>query len=94
MTRLTSLVAVLFMSFSVHAQQDALRPFIPPDAETKLGTVFTGRLIEETTVGKYTAVVPTLGGQAWITGMATYVLDPDDPFPEGFRLPDTWGAGL
>jgi proline racemase len=41
-----------------------------------LGTVFTGRLVEETKVGKYTAVVPTLGGQAWITGMATYVVDP------------------
>jgi proline racemase len=55
-----------------------------------LGTVFTGRLIEETKVGKYTAVVPTLGGQAWITGMATYVVDPDDPFPEGFTVGDIW----
>jgi proline racemase len=55
-----------------------------------LGTVFTGRLIEETTVGSYRAVVPTLGGQAWITGMATYVLDPDDPFPEGFTIGDIW----
>jgi proline racemase len=55
-----------------------------------LGTVFTGRLVEETKVGKYTAVVPTLGGQAWITGMATYVVDPDDPFPEGFTVGDIW----
>ena len=55
-----------------------------------LGTVFTGRLVEETTVGHYPAVVPTLGGQAWITGTATYVLDPDDPFPEGFTVSDIW----
>src|SRR6476661_862032 len=55
-----------------------------------LGTVFTGRLVEETRVGKYPAVVPTLGGQAWITGMATYVVDPDDPFPEGFTVGDIW----
>jgi len=55
-----------------------------------LGTVFTGRLVEETKVGKYTAVVPTLGGQAWITGMATYVVDPDDPFPDGFTVGDIW----
>ena len=55
-----------------------------------LGTVFTGRLIEETKVGTYTAVVPTLGGQAWITGMASYVVDPDDPFPEGFTVGDIW----
>jgi len=55
-----------------------------------LGTVFTGRLLEETTVGPYTAVSPTLSGRAWITGMSTYVLDPDDPFPEGFTVGDIW----
>jgi proline racemase len=56
-----------------------------------LGTVFTGRLLEETQVGSYRAVVPTISGQAWITGMSTYVLDPEDPFPEGFTVGDIWG---
>jgi len=56
-----------------------------------LGTVFTGRLIEETTVGPYRAVVPTISGQAWITGIASYMLDPEDPFPEGYVLGDIWG---
>lgn len=55
-----------------------------------LGTTFTGRLIEETRVGTYPAVIPTLAGQAWITGFANYVLDPTDPFPEGFTLADIW----
>lgn len=55
-----------------------------------LGTVFTGRLLEETKVGDYKAVIPTISGQAWITGMSTYVLDPEDPFPEGFTLGDIW----
>jgi len=55
-----------------------------------LGTVFTGRLIGETTVGPYPAVVPTLSGQAWITGFANYVVDPSDPFPQGFTLGDIW----
>ncbi|HEY1338386.1 MAG TPA: proline racemase family protein [Bryobacteraceae bacterium] len=55
-----------------------------------LGTTFTGRLIEETRVGPYAAVVPTLSGQAWITGFAQYVLDPEDPFPEGFTVGDIW----
>ncbi len=58
--------------------------------EGLLGTIFTGRLIKETTVGPYKAVVPTLSGQAWITGFNTYVLDPSDPFPEGFRMGDIW----
>jgi proline racemase len=56
-----------------------------------LGTVFTGRLIRETTVGSYRAVVPTLTGTAWITGTTQYVVDPSDPFPEGFRVGDIWG---
>jgi proline racemase len=55
-----------------------------------LGTTFTGRLIEETQVGPYRAVVPTIAGQAWITGFAQYVLDPDDPFPSGFTVGDLW----
>jgi len=57
-----------------------------------LGTTFTGRLTEETRVGPYQAVVPTLSGQAWITGFAQYVVDPEDPFPNGFTVGDIWGT--
>jgi len=35
--------------------------------------------------------VPALSGQAWITGFAQYVVDPDDPFPDGFTVGDIWG---
>ena len=55
-----------------------------------LSTTFTGRLIEETHVGPYHAVVPTLAGTAWITGFAQYVVDPEDPFPDGFTVGDIW----
>jgi proline racemase len=58
--------------------------------EGLLGTIFTGRLIEETRVGPYPAVVPTIGGQAWITGFGNYVVDPQDPFQEGFVMGDIW----
>jgi proline racemase len=58
--------------------------------ESMLGTLFTGKLIEETRVGQYAAVVPEITGSAWITGYADYVLDPSDPFPEGFMLGDLW----
>jgi proline racemase len=57
-----------------------------------LSTVFTGRIIRETQVGPYRAVVPVLSGQAWITGFAQYVVDAEDPFPEGFTLGDIWGT--
>jgi proline racemase len=55
-----------------------------------LGTVFTGHLLEETRVGPYQAVVPTISGQAWITGLASYVVDPSDPLGEGFTVGDLW----
>jgi proline racemase len=59
-----------------------------------LGTVFTGRLLREVQLGPYTAVVPRLTGQAWVTGIAQYVVDPDDPFPDGFTVGDIWGGEL
>jgi proline racemase len=60
--------------------------------ESILGTVFTGRIVEETTVGEHRAVVPTLAGTAWITGFTQYVVDPTDPFPEGYTLGDLWAG--
>jgi proline racemase len=59
-----------------------------------LGTLFTGRLVRETEVGPYKAVVPRLTGQAWVTGLAQYVVDPDDPFPNGFTVGDIWGGEM
>lgn len=52
--------------------------------ESFIGTEFTGRLIAETTVGGAPAVVPTITGRAWITGLGQYLLSDTDPFPEGF----------
>jgi proline racemase len=60
--------------------------------ESIIGTTFTGRLLRETTVGPYGAVVPTITGRAWITGRSEYVLDAEDPFPEGFTVGDLWGG--
>jgi proline racemase len=57
-----------------------------------LGTQFVGELIEETRVGGFRAVVPTISGRAWITGVANYVLDEGDPFPEGYALADIWAG--
>ena len=57
-----------------------------------LGTTFTGRLVRKTKVGNYDAVVPTITGRAWITGFAQYVVDANDPFPEGYTIGDIWGG--
>jgi proline racemase len=54
--------------------------------ESIIGSRFTGRLVEETSLGSLPAVVPEVSGSAWITGMSQYLLDPTDPFPAGFVL--------
>jgi proline racemase len=51
---------------------------------------FTGRIEEETTIGAVAAIVPSIGGRAWITEQRTLLLDPDDPWPAGYRVSDTW----
>jgi proline racemase len=60
---------------------------LPCVNEWIIGSRFVGRLVSETQVGELPAVVPTITGRAWITGMANYLLDPDDPFPAGFLVP-------
>jgi proline racemase len=54
--------------------------------ESFIGSRFIGRLISETTVADYPAVVPTVTGRAWVTGLGQYLLDPADPFPTGFQF--------
>jgi proline racemase len=55
-----------------------------------LGNIYTGRLVDEASIGDKPAVVPTLTGTSWIYGLNTIVLDNDDPFTEGFTVGDTW----
>ena len=54
--------------------------------ESFIGSRFTGRLVRETTVAGIAAVVPTITGRAWVTGIGQYLLDPADPFPTGFQF--------
>lgn len=54
------------------------------DNESFIGGHFIGRLVAETTVGDRQAVVPTITGRAWVSGLNQFLLDPSDPFPEGF----------
>ena len=54
--------------------------------ESILGGLFRGRLVGETSVGDYAAVLPTIEGSACISGFQEFLLDERDPFPEGFLL--------
>ena len=68
--------------------------------ELAIGEPFQGRSIvdskfdcvidEAIDMDSKVAIVPAISGRAWITGTHQHMLDPDDPWPGGYRLSDTW----
>lgn len=54
--------------------------------ESIIGSIFSARVVEETKVGPYSAVIPEVTGSAHITGIGQYFIDPDDPHRNGFLL--------
>lgn len=59
-------------------------------AESIIGSRFHCHIDSTTRVGNKTAIYPVISGQAWITGTYQHYLDPTDPWPQGYRLADTW----
>jgi proline racemase len=55
-----------------------------------IGSEFDCRIEREAKAGGRPAIVPSISGRAWITGTHQHMLDPDDPWPQGYRLSDTW----
>jgi len=55
-----------------------------------IGSVFHCRIEAETSIGGKAAIVPSLAGRAWITGIYQHMLDASDPWPGGYKLSDTW----
>lgn len=61
-------------------------------ARSIIGSTFSGTILGETSVAARPAILPEISGRGWITGTHQHMLDPSDPWPEGYRLSDTWGA--
>lgn len=61
-------------------------------ARSIIGSTFAGQILAETSVGVLPAIQPEISGRGWITGIHQHMLDPSDPWPQGYRLSDTWGA--
>jgi proline racemase len=59
-------------------------------ARSIIDSEFLGRIESETTVGSRGAIRTTVSGRAWLTGSSRLTLDPDDPWPGGYRIADTW----
>ena len=62
------------------------------EATSIIGSRFSGRIAGLAEVAGRPAILPEITGRAWITGTHQHLLDPADPWPEGYRLTDTWGA--
>jgi proline racemase len=60
------------------------------EARSIIGSTFQGRIVELTDIAGHPAIIPEISGRGWITGTHQHMLDPDDPWPEGYRLSDTW----
>lgn len=59
-----------------------------------IGSAFVGTIVGEQTMSDgRRAIVPTISGRAWITGMTHHLVDPADPWPTGYRVADTWPGG-
>ncbi|WP_204114985.1 trans-3-hydroxy-L-proline dehydratase [Shimia biformata] len=74
------------------AAKAQFRPGQVFEAVSIIGSRFTGRIAGTTKVGDRNAIVPEISGRGWVTGIHQHMLDPDDPWPGGYRLSDTWGA--
>ena len=73
----------------LHARGE-LSPGEPFVGLSPIDSRFDCRIESLSRVGGREAVVPSLSGRAWITGTHQHMLDPDDPWPGGYRLSDTW----
>lgn len=54
--------------------------------ESIIGGRFTGRIVGTSSVGSHPAVVPEVGGRAWVTGRHEFLIDPEDPWKDGFLV--------
>ena len=74
---------------AVLAVLDAMGIVQPGDPfvhESIIGTTFSAKVVDRTTVGDLPAIVPELTGSAWITGEHTFIVSDADPLRGGFRL--------
>lgn len=59
-----------------------------------IGSEFHCRILGTTDIQGRQGILPAISGRAWVTGTHQHMLDPQDPWPEGYVLTDTWPAGI
>lgn len=71
---------------ALHLAKGELKMNEPFIVESILESCFTGEAVESTRFGEYQAVIPKVTGSAYLSGINTLVIDPDDPLGYGFFL--------
>lgn len=71
---------------AIHHARGEIGPGQTMRIESIVGSVFEGSVVEVVRYGPYEAVIPRVAGMAWVTGTHDFLIDPDDPFREGFFL--------
>jgi proline racemase len=71
---------------AIHHTRGELAVDEPITIESVIGSVFTGRIVDETTFDGRPAILPEVEGQAYITGRQELVIDPEDPLGDGFLV--------
>jgi proline racemase len=74
------------------AAQGEIRPGETLDHVSIIGSHFFGTVEETTRAGNLPAVINRISGRGFVTSLAQYGLDPADPYPEGFTVPDLWSG--
>jgi trans-L-3-hydroxyproline dehydratase len=54
--------------------------------ESIIGTVFRARVVGETQLGEFAAVIPEIEGSAYVCGFANWIIDERDPLKYGFLV--------
>ena len=57
-----------------------------------IGSSFEGKIVEKCNLNGTSTIIPEISGRGWVTGLHQHTLEPTDPWPEGYRLSDTWGV--
>jgi proline racemase len=71
---------------ALQSSKGALKPGDTLKSTGILGTTFTGQALPASPVGEFAAIQPRITGNGYIIGFGRWVLDPNDPFPEGYSF--------
>jgi len=71
---------------AIHYARGEIALHEPVVIESIIDSDFTGRVVKTTRFGPHPAIVPQVEGTAHISGINTFVIDPNDPLRHGFIL--------